>query len=223
MYNASKTIKKTLESIDGQNTKENYEVIVFDDFSTDNSLEIVENFAEKSKIKISTVKNDMNRGVVYARNKLVEIARGAGYEFAFINDADDISLPSRINNTLFAMRRANLAVFSSDRTQSDGKRTTFPNTDTQVKAALAEYNPITHSSVCFNLNIITKKDLTYPDYPFAEDYALFRSLAFKGYKFYNSPSPCVEYLINKDGLTAAMDELDRERIVRKIIREVKVN
>ena len=45
-YNSSKTIYKTLDSISKQSFKD-FEAIIIDDFSTDNTLEILKNFSTK--------------------------------------------------------------------------------------------------------------------------------------------------------------------------------
>ena len=46
MYNSAKFISQTLESLLRQ-TMKNFEVVVVDDCSTDNSIEVVENFSQK--------------------------------------------------------------------------------------------------------------------------------------------------------------------------------
>ena len=52
-YNGEKYIKKCLDYLKNQTTKD-FEIIIFDDSSTDNSLKIIENY---NKIKIKLIKN----------------------------------------------------------------------------------------------------------------------------------------------------------------------
>ena len=54
VYNASKYIKYTIESINRQ-TYKNYEAIFIDDFSTDDSLEIIKEY-QKSNNRIKIIK-----------------------------------------------------------------------------------------------------------------------------------------------------------------------
>ena len=66
IYNANKTIKSAIRSIQNQNMT-NYEIILINDFSKDNSLSIIYNLQkEDSRIKI--MNNLKNMGTLYSRN-----------------------------------------------------------------------------------------------------------------------------------------------------------
>lgn len=87
MYNAEKYVSECLDSLLAQ-TFRDFEVIVVDDCSTDNCVDIVQNFEEKfgGRLKIiSTKKNSGNAGYT-ARNKGFRFSRG---EYVFFVDADD--------------------------------------------------------------------------------------------------------------------------------------
>ena len=63
-YNYSKYIRDTIESVLNQ-TYTDFEYIIFDDGSTDNSLEIIESYAKKdNRIKLYTHPNNENRGLI---------------------------------------------------------------------------------------------------------------------------------------------------------------
>lgn len=84
VYNVSAFLEDCLNSII-QQTYNNFEIICINDGSTDNSLEILEKFAQKDKrIKIFTQKN---QGVSVARNLGLDKAKG---EYILFCDADDI-------------------------------------------------------------------------------------------------------------------------------------
>ena len=84
-YNSSKTIYNTLNSIKNQSFK-NFEAIVIDDFSSDNSLEIIKLFTSQDK-RFILYQRKKNYGVVSSRNFGVKNAK-ARY-IAFL-DSDDI-------------------------------------------------------------------------------------------------------------------------------------
>lgn len=65
------------------------EIIVADDASTDNSIEVLESFAKKYKI-IRIVKNKRNLGAVGNANKLLELAKG---KYVYFASADDRVIP----------------------------------------------------------------------------------------------------------------------------------
>jgi len=89
-YNYEKFIEKTLESIINQ-TYENIEIIVVDDFSTDNSVERIEQFIRCNQNKrITLIKHDENKGQLAA---MMTGLRNANGQFVSFIDSDDIILP----------------------------------------------------------------------------------------------------------------------------------
>lgn len=84
VYNTEDYVGETLDSIINQ-TLDNLEIICINDASTDNSLDILEEYAKKdSRIKI--INNDINSGGSISRNKGLDIAKG---EFVTFHDSDD--------------------------------------------------------------------------------------------------------------------------------------
>ena len=82
IYNASLLINRCLDSIFHQTTQYSYEVILVDDGSTDNSVEIIKARKEENII----LYQQQNAGPSVARNKGVELAHGKYVTFI---DADD--------------------------------------------------------------------------------------------------------------------------------------
>ncbi len=86
MYNVEKYVGDCLESILAQ-TFEDYEVIVVDDCSTDNSVKIVESYQEKFGDKLKLIRSEKNSGSgAFPRNKGMELASG---EYILFVDSDD--------------------------------------------------------------------------------------------------------------------------------------
>ena len=86
-YNYAKYIAKAIESVMSQ-TYKNLEIIVIDDGSKDDSLEVLANFGDK--IRVVSQKNE---GVSRARNHGAEISDG---EYLAFLDADDAWLPEKL-------------------------------------------------------------------------------------------------------------------------------
>lgn len=86
VYNAEEFISDTLISIFNQSFK-NYHLVVIDDGSTDNTSSVIKTLIS-NKDNVTYIKQ-ANRGVIYTRNKLLEIAEGK-CKFIFWCDADDI-------------------------------------------------------------------------------------------------------------------------------------
>lgn len=91
IYNASRYLRECLDSIVNQDFKGEYEVILVNDGSTDDSLSICQEYASQHTNVV--VLTGENAGVSAARNKGIDVARGEWYFFA---DADDIMSPDAL-------------------------------------------------------------------------------------------------------------------------------
>lgn len=89
MFNAEKFIGEAVDSILNQTFKD-FELLIIDDGSNDQSREIVEKYQD-SRIRLYV--NERNRGLPYTRNRGLELARG---KYLAVMDADDISDPYRL-------------------------------------------------------------------------------------------------------------------------------
>lgn len=83
-YNAQTTIGRTIESIQFQSFKD-WEMIIVDDCSTDNTVEIVKSYAEQDA-RIRLVSHDINKGAGLARRTGISYIKG---EFMAFLDSDD--------------------------------------------------------------------------------------------------------------------------------------
>lgn len=92
VYNGSDYIGETLESILNQDFK-SYELVIVDDGSTDNSLEIIKNNLSKSNIQNKVITQE-NKGVSNARNVGVENSSG---KYVIFVDDDDIIASNHIS------------------------------------------------------------------------------------------------------------------------------
>ena len=94
-YNNGKYLEDAIKSVLRQ-TYDNWELIIVDDGSTDNSAEIYCKYLNDNRIKYYY--NDHNEGCGYAKRKCVELANGIVLGFL---DADDIILPKAIESMVF--------------------------------------------------------------------------------------------------------------------------
>ena len=90
VYNSEKTISLSLDSILNQ-TYNNIEVIIIDDASTDNTLNILKSYKNNDNLKI--VELNENMGCYFCKNIGLKLAKGQLIAF---QDADDVSLNNRI-------------------------------------------------------------------------------------------------------------------------------
>ena len=90
MYNAAKYIEETLESLMAQ-TVQDYQLLIINDCSTDNSVDIVKKFFNEHPRQYELVNLEKNQGIAYARN--FALNKSTTKYLVFI-DSDDIPLPT---------------------------------------------------------------------------------------------------------------------------------
>ena len=90
VYNSEKVLKAAIDSV-LQQTYANWELIIVDDKSTDQSLAIIQTYTAQ-KTNIILIEQAENSGAAISRNK--GIAKAKGKYIAFL-DADDIWLPEK--------------------------------------------------------------------------------------------------------------------------------
>src|SRR5262245_60937643 len=94
-YNHAKYLEHSLPAILNQSVRP-LEVLVLDDASTDNSIEVIRRFASQNPL-VRLVQNEQNLGVMPNLNKGVALARG---DYVFIGSADDEVLPGLFEKSM---------------------------------------------------------------------------------------------------------------------------
>ncbi len=91
IYNCSETLPEAIESILAQ-TYENWELIMCDDCSTDDTYKVAEEYKNKYPDRIILVQNEKNSKLAFSLNHCLEMATG---KYVARMDGDDIALPER--------------------------------------------------------------------------------------------------------------------------------
>ena len=97
-YNSAAFIKKTIQSVINQ-TYENWELIIVDDCSTDNTELVI---TEINDPRIKFFKNEKNSGAAVSRNKAIREASGKWIAFL---DSDDLWLPQKLDKQISFMKK----------------------------------------------------------------------------------------------------------------------
>jgi glycosyltransferase involved in cell wall biosynthesis len=186
-----------LDSLIGQ-TYRDFEILVFDDGSTDGSAGKV---AAIKDSRIRLFRDEENRGYVKRLNQGLEQARG---EFVARMDADDICLPDRLEKQVRHMdRRSDLILLGSSAETIDSRgnttgRLNCPENDGMLRWKLLFDNPFIHPSVMFRLQPVREAGLAYrDDLQPSEDFEMWNRLAQLG-RIANLPEPLIQYRTHPD-------------------------
>jgi glycosyltransferase involved in cell wall biosynthesis len=176
VYNASQYVAQAIESILGQ-THSDFEFIIVDDGSTDESASIIQSYDDP---RIIFVQNQENLGIVKSLNKGLYLAKG---KYIARMDADDISEPTRLQRQCAIMdKEVNLGLLATGvRTFGEGcepRDTHSTLNPKQLKADLLFSCCVCHPSVMLRKSVLDEHGLRYnEDFKGAEDYELWWRLA----------------------------------------------
>ena len=115
IYNAAKTIKTTIRSIQNQNM-EDIEILLIDDFSEDNSIKIIEEL-QKEDTRIKLLKSKKNRGTLYTRSIGAFNSRGKyimtiDHDNLFINNIFSICYKEAESNSIDIIEFSGYNIYS---------------------------------------------------------------------------------------------------------------
>jgi len=201
VYNGERYLTEAVESILNQ-TYKNFEFLIIDDGSTDDTPQILEKYA-KLDLRVKLIKHSKNKGLVYSLNEGLRKAEG---EFIARMDADDISLPERFERQIeiFENNKKILIcgswALAIDKKGNDLFKMKSP-TGILLKYNFWKPSPLIHPSVMFR-NFDNFDDYYSGDYLYAEDYELWLRIKIKNNgDFYNISKYLLKYRINDIGIS----------------------
>lgn len=199
-YNAAKFISKSIESILSQTYKD-FELIILNDASTDNTLEIIEKYA-KDDPRIRVIKNKENLYIAANRNKGIKNATG---KYIVWQDADDIAYPTRLEE-LYKFMEQNpkvgicgtyLEVF--DETGQTHIRE-YLTSDKELRARIFRYSPVSQPAAIIRSECFKKVGDYNLDMPPAEDIEMSFRIG-EHYEFANLPKALIKYRVHNNSAT----------------------
>ena len=170
VYNAGKWIEDTILSVKSQTYKD-FELLLVDDGSVDDSAEIIKKLALSDERIILIDEGEKNQGAAHARNRGVEMARG---RYICYIDADDLWSPDKLEKQLAFMDENDAAFsftgyeFADESGIGVQKIVRVPKTISYRQAL--KNTTIFTSTVMFDMDKLDKEDLMMPLVP-SEDTA----------------------------------------------------
>lgn len=175
VYNGERFLSESIESILNQTFK-NFEFIIINDGSTDNTAKILESYSD-SRISVFTQENT---GLTQSLNKAIKLSRG---EYIARMDADDIALPRRLQKQVdFLDAHLDIGMVGTFNLVIDeqGKvigRKVYPASDSKLQRVLIRYNPFLHASVMIRRGVFEIAGLYNENKIRGQDYELWLRIA----------------------------------------------
>ena len=198
-YNSEKYIDETLNSVLAQTYRE-FEIIIIDDCSKDNTWEIIKEY-EKKYNNIVCLKQERNKGVAEARNR--GINKATGRYIAFL-DSDDLWYKEKLEEQLKFMKEKK-AFFSYTAIEMIDEEGKILKEKREVKEEI-NYKFLLRNTMIATSSVIIDKiniqGLSFNKERGAEDYALWLKLLNRYGNAYGINKTLVRYRIRKNSLSS---------------------
>lgn len=198
-YNCAKFIAETLDSIKMQ-TYTNWEVVIVDDCSMDNTKEIVERYiAEDNRIKYYCL--EKNSGAAVARTKSMQLAEG---EYMAFCDSDDLWMPDKLEKQLMFMNDNRYAFSCTAYEQIDEESKRLGKKIKTIEKT--DYNrllldcPVGNSTVMYNVGVMGKFEV--PNIRKRNDDALWLQMLKKEKYIWGMPDVLMKYRIRSNSISS---------------------
>lgn len=226
VYNAGLFLREAINSILNQ-TYKNFELIIVNDASIDNSWEIISSFKKQfpQKIRVIRLSKNLNRGGDAAGNVGFRKARG---KFVARMDADDIAAPDRLekqiafllaNSGIFAVGSNAYVIDKEDCLIGEKK---MPLNNREIYQEFFVFHPLIHPTLMFRKSAIKRKNLYKLGYQANNDYLTFFEMITKGFRFANLADKLLYYRFHgkNDSLIKVKSRFINSLAIRlKAIRE----
>jgi teichuronic acid biosynthesis glycosyltransferase TuaG len=189
-YNAERHILETIRSVQSQ-TYLNWEMLIVDDCSRDNTITIITEQAEKDE-RIKLVRLSENSGAAVARNTALKKAKGKYVAFL---DSDDLWFPEKLTTQVSYMQEKNIA-FSYTSYQIINEDGLDANKVVKVPPSI-NYSGLLKNTIigCLTVMLDTEKlgIVQMPNIRTRQDTALWLSILKKGIIAYGISEPLSKY------------------------------
>lgn len=196
-YNSGLYIKEAISSILNQ-TFTDFELLIFNDGSNDNTEEIILSFNDE---RIIYKKYACNVGYLSLLNEGIEMAKG---NYIARMDADDISMPTRFESQIaFLEENPDVGICGTwmEIIGKDSEVARTPVSFEDVVYVMFFGSPMAHPTIMMRMDLIQKFKLRYEIFfYYAEDYQLF-SEAFFHFKLANLPLVLLKYRIHNSQIS----------------------
>lgn len=218
VYNGEKYLDESIQSILNQ-TYQDFEFIIIDDCSTDNSAEIIQKYTNQDS-RIQFLKKEKNIGLKgFVENLNIGIQKSRGKYIARM-DQDDFAFPNRLEKQVEFLNLhqdvflvGTSMTLMNENSEEYSEKKALTNFD-EIKKRIIIDNPIFHPTIMFR----NEPNLFYRDKFYAsEDFDFYLRLITSGKKIENLEEPLLRYRI----LNSSMSREGNSFIKRLFLEQAK--
>lgn len=225
VYNGSLMVSDAIESILNQ-TYRDFEFLIIDDGSTDNSWEIIEAYS-KNDHRIRGLQNDGNQGLIASLNRGIKEAKG---ELLARIDADDIALSNRLELQVnFLNANPSIALCGTGfltKSETNEKTTRYVADHHDILFKFLTDCHICHGAAMWRNYIFKEHNLTFdPNFQHAEDYDLFARLLTQ-HNAFNLQEVTMVIRKHDQNVSKVFEDIQREnslKIRRRLFGQIGVD
>lgn len=215
VYNNQSYIKEAIESVLNSNYK-NFELIIVDDGSTDNSYNIACKYALLDN-RVVILRHDFNKGANEAIKTAIYNSKG---EYIFISAADDITLENRIEKTIEIFRKrkdvgiiVSNSIIIDENTYETGEYYEFDKHITNDNIVINQFK----RNYCLGATMAIRniKDILLKDnmLKYLDDYEIALEYILNNYNIFLSREPLIKYRVHKSNYSN-----NRRELFEKVIK-----
>lgn len=213
-YNRANTIARAIKSVVNQ-TYTNYELIIVDDGSTDNTEEVVKSLKNENIIYI---KHPHNKGAAGARNTGLKIAKG---EYIAFQDSDDEWMSHKLKKQINIMKcnkKIDIVYSDLERIEKSGKIKYWESpaiiNREIINYKIKDYSPVglgLPSVIMRRYIFFERNELFDEKLPCFIDLEFFIRLLMKGYTFYHVKEALGKYYLTEDSISNSIENVPEAR------------
>tara|TARA_A100000164_G_scaffold136435_1_gene121129 strand:+ start:1213 stop:1887 length:675 start_codon:yes stop_codon:yes gene_type:complete len=212
VYNDENNVANAIQSILDQ-TFDDFEFLIMDDCSTDNTYEEMIKFVNDSRVKLYV--NEKNIGLTKSLNKLIEESNG---KYIFRQDSDDISFKNRFDEQIKILETKDIKTCTTRAIDLNNNKI-IPSLSAWIpkKITMKFKNPYIHGTLAIEKLLLNSIGNYSEDFYYSQDFRLYLDLAQKNEKIYEIKKPL--YKLNTSNNISTINKEEQKYYFKKALNK----
>jgi len=212
VYNDENNVANAIQSILDQ-TFDDFEFLIIDDCSTDNTYEEMTKFLNDSRVKLYV--NEENIGLTKSLNKLIEESSG---KYIFRQDSDDISFHNRLDEQIKILETKDVKTCTTRAIDINNNKI-IPGLSSWIpkKITMKFKNPYIHGTLAIEKLLLNSIGNYSEDFYYSQDFRLYLDLLQKNEKIYEIKKPL--YKLNTSNNISTLNKDEQKYYFKKALNK----